>query len=85
MDEERVIIKVEKEGEFYLKEFVRLIPKCENRKTFLGDLIDEYSYLMNEDQERSITFFDDISGEVYICKRHNVVSISIKTEKTPGV
>mgnify|MGYP001549043133 CR=1 FL=1 len=72
----RVIINVERKNDAR-KTFVRTIPDSINKQNFIGDLVDEYYYLMNEDQDRSIMFYDDVDGSIFICKRSDVLSIEI--------
>lgn len=77
--ENRVTISIERKNDAR-KTFIRTIPNSQDAQTFIGEMIDEYYYLMNEDQDRSIVFHDDVTGNVFICKRHDVLSIDIKRD-----
>ena len=74
---ERITIHVERKNRG-MREFTRIIPKEVDRQTFVGDLIDEYVFLMNEDQERSIIFYDDETGDILITKRYDIISIEFR-------
>lgn len=75
--EQKIVVKVERKNRG-IREFTRVVPNDVDKQTFVGDLIDEYSYLMNEDQDRSIMFHDDVTGDILISKRYDIIAIEFK-------
>ena len=73
---ERVMIEIEKSGNTR-RVFTRTVPNSVDVQTFTGDLISEYTDLMNTEPEKSIVFHDDVTGTVFICKRSEIKSIEI--------